>query len=82
MGEKIWCMSNFECGNNQVCHEESSGRYFEDHSEICEDQEKGCHCAKPKKDRKCQYSPHVRNEVKMVNRYKTGFGMIENPTDK
>lgn len=53
MGDKIWCMSNFECGNNMVCHEPSSGRYFEDHSEICEDKDGGCHCEKPKKDRKC-----------------------------
>lgn len=82
MGEQIWCMSNFECGNNEVCFEKSSNRYFEDHSEVCEDKKDGCYCAKPKADRKCQYSPRVKKNVNNLNRFLEGLKMIENPTDE
>merc|ERR1711998_209071 len=81
VGDKIWCMSNFECPSNQVCHEASSNRYFEDHSEVCEDKKDGCFCAKPKADRKCQYSPRVRKYVKNLNRFLDGFNKLEAPTD-
>jgi len=81
MGDRVWCMSNFECPNNQVCYEEMSNRYFEDHSEICEDRKGGCFCAKPQADRKCQYSPRVNKLVKNLNRFIEGSTKIENPTD-
>lgn len=47
MGEKVWCMTNFECGQNKVCYEKASGKYFEDFSEKCDGKKGGCWCEKP-----------------------------------
>jgi len=35
MGDRTWCMTNFECGSNEACFDPAIGSTFEDMAQKC-----------------------------------------------